>query len=408
MKSLRIKKCRLCYSENLQKMGSLGMIAISNFTKRPLEGKKMPLELVWCENCDLYQLAHNPPQNELYKRFYWYESGTNKVIADDLKSIVQSINSIVKLGPGDTWIDLGANDGTLLSFVSEEIFRVGVEPAKNLISKLRQYCHIAYPEFWESKKVNVMGAKVITAIGMFYDSPDPNKFIKKVANTLDKDGIFVAQLMTLEPMLKYNDVGNICHEHLEYYTYKSLVYLYEKNGLEIFNVEQNRINGGSYRLYARKYRIGSVRISENIAPQKVKAFFEKIKEIKKETVAFIKEARRAKQLVYGYGASTKFNTILQYYGLDSKIIRAIADKDPKKLGKYTIKTGIPIILEEIERKSADYFFVGPWGFIDFFINKERQWLQGGGKFIISIPKFKIIAWPISELGILVGEKKKII
>src|SRR3990167_4556155 len=356
MKSLRIKKCRLCYSENLQKMGSLGMIAISNFTKRPLEGKKMPLELVWCENCDLYQLAHNPPQNELYKRFYWYESGTNKVIADDLKSIVQSINSIVKLGPGDTWIDLGANDGTLLSFVSEEIFRVGVEPAKNLISKLRQYCHIAYPEFWESKKVNVMGAKVITAIGMFYDSPDPNKFIKKVANTLDKDGIFVAQLMTLGPMLKYNDVGNICHEHLEYYTYKSLVYLYEKNGLEIFNVEQNRINGGSYRLYARKYRIGSVRISENIAPQKVKAFFEKIKEI-------------------------------------------------KKLSKYTIKTGIPIILEEIARKSADYFFVGPWGFIDFFIDKERQWLQDGGKFIISIPKFKIIAWPISESGIFVEEKK---
>ena len=87
---------------------------------------------------------------------------------------------------------------------------------------------------------------------MFYDLEEPNKFIKDAADSLDKNGIFIAQLMCLKSMLKKNDLGNICHEHLEFYSYPSLKYLFEKNGLKIFKIEENEINGGSYRIYCKK------------------------------------------------------------------------------------------------------------------------------------------------------------
>src|SRR3990167_3826399 len=122
---------------------------------------------------------------------------------------------------------------------------------------------------------------------MFYDSEDPNKFIRKIKNSLTDDGVFIAQLMTLKPMLDNNDVGNICHEHLEFYSYKSLKTLFERNGLEIFDVKENDINGGSYRLYARHYDKGSINYTEP-APD-YKAFFERLEENKFDNLAYIEE-----------------------------------------------------------------------------------------------------------------------
>jgi len=360
-------------------------LAMNDFTRTPQKGQKWPLELVWCPKCHLLQLAHNFPLYELYKKFYWYRSGLNPVIVEDLKNIVKSALKFRKQG---LWCDVGANDGTLLSFVPKSFKRVGIEPARNLFAELKKNCDSVQTCFWEEYGGGLM-FDVISAIGMFYDSVDPNEFIKKVTNHLTLNGIFIAQLMTLEPMLKYNDVGNICHEHIEYYTYKSLVQLYEQNGLEIFKVEKNRINGGSYRLYARHYRRGSVRIRENITPQKVKTFFKKIEENKKETVAFIQKETRKGKVIWGYGASTKGNTILQYYGLHRGLLRAIADKNEEKWGKYTIGSRVPIRSEEEGRKEADYFFILPWGFTKYFLQREKKWRKGGGKFIVSIPNFRV-------------------
>ena len=123
--------------------------------------------------------------------------------------------------------------------------------------ELRKNCDFTIHDFWDAKKMNKIPSKfrklkVITAIGMFYDLEDPSKFIKDAADVMDDDGIFVAQLMCLHSMLKMNDLGNICHEHLEYYSYHSLKYLFEKNGLKIFKIKENKVNGGSYRVYCKK------------------------------------------------------------------------------------------------------------------------------------------------------------
>jgi len=196
--------------------------------------------------------------------------------------------------------------------------------------------------------------------------------------------------MCLRPMLEKNDLGNICHEHLEYYSYESLKYLFEKNGLEIFKVEENNINGGSYRLFARHFKKGSIDYPERFTIDDYKAFFDRVNNNKKLCVDFIRNVTAEGKKVYAYGASTKGNTILQYYGLNSKLIVGAAEKSREKWGKYTVGTMIPIVSEDEARKNADYFLVLPWAFFNSFFEKEREWLEKGGKFIVPLPKFRVV------------------
>ena len=146
-----------------------------------------------------------------------YESSTNKVIADNLRDIVTQIQQEIVINDHDYVLDIGANDGTLLESYIWGI-RVGCDPAKNIIHKLEKRCDHVINDFWNKDHYRFNKAKVVTAIGMFYDMEDPNQFIADSAKALTEDGVFIAQLMCLKNMLDSNDVGNICHEHLEYYS----------------------------------------------------------------------------------------------------------------------------------------------------------------------------------------------
>lgn len=388
-----IKRCRLCASPKLEEIFSLGDLYINAFVAHPLEkAPRAPLVMVFCRNCSLVQLKHTADFQSLYINQYWYRSGLNPVITADLRGIARTADSIASFAPGDTFLDIGANDGTLLSFVPSHYFRIGVEPARNLIPDLNRHTNAVYNSFWEDVKELPEGrkAKVITAIAMLYDLDDPNSFMQNVKRHLATDGVFITQLMTLRPMLEQNDIGNVCHEHLEFYSYPVLKYLFEKNGLEIFSAEENDMNGGSYRLFARHLDQGSINHPEKTGLRELHAFVKRAEKNKRRTVKFIKkEVSRGKE-IYGYGASTKGNTILQWYGLDRSLIRGVADKNPEKWGKFTVGTGVPIVSEEEARKQADYFFVLPWGFLDTFLEREKGWREGGGKFMVSIPEFKVV------------------
>ncbi len=261
-KTIKISKCRLCLSKKLLKIYSFGNFFVSNFVlkKNINKGIKAPLNLIYCKNCKLLQLQHSAPQEIMYKKFYWYRSGITNTMKDALKDIFLATKKMSILNKGDTILDIGANDGTLLRyFKKEKYITIGCEPAKNLTKFLRRNCDYVLGNFWNSKDLKkilinnkIKKPKLITAIGMFYDLEDPSKFIADTAEVLEDDGVFIAQLMCLESMLKKNDLGNICHEHLEYYSYDSLKYLFEKNGLKIFKMEENDINGGSYRIFCKK------------------------------------------------------------------------------------------------------------------------------------------------------------
>ena len=256
-KTFKIKKCRLCQNTKLKQIHNFGNIFVSNFVKKKdiKRGVKAPLNLVYCKNCQLLQLEHSAPQEIMYKKFYWYKSGITKTMRNGLKELYRDIKKNCKIRRGEVILDIGANDGTLLKyFKKDKIITIGCEPASNLQNELKRNCHYMIDDYWHTKNLKKIPSKyqklkVISAIGMFYDLEDPSEFIKHAADALDDDGIFVAQLMCSHSMFKTNDLGNICHEHLEYYSYNSLKYLFEKNGLKIFKMSENKINGGSYRIY---------------------------------------------------------------------------------------------------------------------------------------------------------------
>ena len=401
MDTITCTACRLCGSDNLHKVFSLGEQYINDFIPQERIGKglKAPLDLVICDNCSLLQLQHTAPQELLYSRYYWYRSGVTDTMQLALRDITKEIEEMVELSSGDVVLDIGANDGTLLaSYTKEGIYRVGCEPANNLIDMLKKNTEYVMHDFWNYERYMELAkswgfgkAKVITAIGMFYDLENPNKFIKDAQKALADDGVFVAQLMCLTPMLEKNDIGNICHEHLEYYSLDSLKYLFETNGLEMFKIEENDVNGGSYRVFARHYKGKGVPYDEKITLKDILAFAKRIEDNRNKCVSFIKEEVNKGKKVYVYGASTKGNVILQYYGLDHTLITAAAERSPEKWGKYTIGTWIPIVSEEEARRAQpDYFLVLPWAFFNEFYEREKEWRLRGGKFIVPLPEFRVV------------------
>jgi hypothetical protein len=400
-KTIKISKCRLCLSKKLLKIYSFGNFFVSNFVlkKNINKGIKAPLNLIYCKNCKLLQLQHSAPQEIMYKKFYWYRSGITNTMKDALKDIFLATKKMSILNKGDTILDIGANDGTLLRyFKKEKYITIGCEPAKNLTKFLRRNCDYVLGNFWNSKDLKkilinnkIKKPKLITAIGMFYDLEDPSKFIADTAEVLEDDGVFIAQLMCLESMLKKNDLGNICHEHLEYYSYDSLKYLFEKNGLKIFKMEENDINGGSYRIFCKKNISRSIVYKEKTNLFRIKKFIQRVESNKKKCLSFLTNAVKKGLKVYIYGASTKGNTLLQYYGINHKLIKFAAERSPEKWGKYTIGSGIRIISENKARKlNPNYFFVMPYAFIKEFIIREKKWIKKGGKFILPYPNFKVI------------------
>ncbi len=403
--------CRMCYAPQLMPLFSLGMQYVNNFIHKEDLHKcpKAPLELVMCANCSLVQLKHTAPQELLYSRFYWYKSGVTDTMKKALREITEKAEKMFALKAGDVVLDIGSNDGTMLrTYVVPGLVMVGVEPADNLAEEgkvgLTHFIH----DFWTFEnywKAVGKKAKVVTAIGMFYDMEDPNQFVADAARVLTDDGVFIAQLMCLKNMLDSNDVGNICHEHLEYYSFASLEYLFNKNGLEIIDVEINEVNGGSYRVYCRRKgartqaapgaaeRIRKVKESEEgLQDRKVfDEFYGRLEENKKKCVEFIQQETTRGKKVWVYGASTKGNVILQYYGLTPELIHGASERTSFKWGKYTVGSMIPIFSEEEARKAQpDYFLVLPYAFFKEFYSREAEWRSKGGKFIVPLPEFKVV------------------
>ena len=399
-KTIKINACRLCKNKKMIKIFSYGNIYVSNFVERKniKKGIKAPLDLIYCKKCKLLQLNHSAPQEIMYKKFYWYRSGVTNTMKLALKDIAQVIKKMKILKKNDTILDIGANDGTFLSYFNKKKYnRIGCEPAKNLQNVLKENCDYVLNDFWEAKKLEKIlekksfkKPKVITAIGMFYDLEDPSKFISDASKVLDYNGVFIAQLMCLDSMLKKNDLGNICHEHLEFYSFESLKYLFENNGFKIFKIEINEINGSSYRIFCKKNISKSIKFKENTSLSEIKNFIKRTKSNKKICIKFLKKELKKGKKIFLYGASTKGNTLLQYYNIDNKIISYASDRSPEKWGKYTIGSGIKIISEnEARKKKPDYFFVMPYAFINEFKKRESNWLKNKGKFILPYPKFRV-------------------
>lgn len=432
------ESCRVCGSKNLTPLFSLGEQFVSDFVDKRdvLNGNQVPIDIELCNDCTLVQSKYTAPADILYKGTYWYRSGVTQTMRDALRDITKSIEERVELKDGNAVLDIGSNDGTLLrSYANKNLFKVGVEPAKNLVKEGRKGISVLLNDLWSYGLLQYHGLdnkqfKIISAIGMFYDLEDPNSFIRDISLALAPDGVFVAQLMCLKQTLERKDVGNFAHEHLEFYSLKSLTVLLHKYNLEIIEIEENTVNGGSYRIYARhfsntprEYRsvIRALDQEEQNTSNQLRSFFQEIDRNRRECVQFVLNAVACGKTVWVYGASTKGNVILQWYGISNEvcpmckgktyvtvmddeegcgfcdqkgkrtIIQGAADRDPNKWGKYTVGTGISITSEEQFRAAnPDFALLLPYSFLPEFVEREKEWRSRGGKFIIPLPEFKVI------------------
>ena len=393
----QIEQCRSCDSKELTTVFDIGDLKINAFVKEPnLDVGTAPLTLVHCEECDLVQLTHTVREEDLYKN-YWYLSRLNKKIVDNLESITVDASYEVELNDDDLVVDIGANDGTLLSFYPDNVIKVGIDPAQNIHNELKENCDIMIGDFfnrenWDKQIGDWYGpVKIVTTVAMFYDLDNPNEFVQDIKHILHESGVWVCQLMTARPMLDTNDLGNVIHEHIEYYSYKALVNLLERNGLEIYQVRENDINGGSYQLYIQHLNEGSCEYEENCSVERYDTWKANIDKNRDETMNFLRSEVADGKKVYIMGASTKGNTIMQYYGLDSDVISGAAEIHQDKIGKYLVGSSIPIVHEDEAKEKADYFLVFPFHFKELFVNRIlKDWIEDGGKLVFCTPEFEVV------------------
>lgn len=411
--------CRICGSKALTHVSDLGEHYIGGvlasedgtaFIKR-----KVPLQLVRCdpgldqEACGLVQMRHTVPPKVLYHQ-YFYQSGINQSMRDNLCTISTLAKGFQKLLPGDLVLDIGCNDGTLLeSYGIEGLRLLGIDPSDVALMAREKGLQVVN-DFFSAKAFRTAypddKPKIITSISMFYDLENPHAFVKDIAEVLHERGIWILEQSYLPSMLKMNSFDTICHEHLEYYSLAALERLFSEHGLEILDVYLNEVNGGSFRLvvgHAGKIqapaesaaRVQELRIREFEMALETDApyaeFRKNVEKIKTDLLNFLKKAKAEGKVVHGYGASTKGNTTLQYCGITPDLVSAIADRNPRKWGFYTIGTNIKIISEDDSRAlKPDYYLVLPWHFIDEFVKRETEFLQRGGRFVIPMPDVHLI------------------
>jgi hypothetical protein len=377
--------------------------------------RAIPLELVRCdmtadqEACGLIQTKHTVPGSILYSS-YWYRSGVNRTMTENLHGIAQGVEQIVALEAGDLVVDIGCNDGTLLDgYTAAGLRYLGFDP-----SDVSRYAvakgYDVVNDFFSVERLRErrpdQKAKAVTSIAMFYDLEYPRTFVADVAAILAESGIWVIELHYLPMMLEANAFDAIVHEHLEYYSLAVIERLIGEEGLEVISAELNDINGGSIRLFIghqgqhvrsdeQQGAITDLRVKEfELAldsPEPYEAFrlgAERVRDNLLETCTRIVGDGKT---IHVYGASTKGNTILQYAGIDHTLIAAAADRNPDKWGSETIATKIPIISEEDSRAmNPDYYLALPWHFLAEFLEREEAFLARGGKFIVPLPEVRVI------------------
>lgn len=399
---------------------TLGDLYVSDFIKNDdvPRGGKVEMKMMLEEETGAVRLEKCASPDTMYGK-YWYRSGINKTMKNELKGITENILSLIKLKENDIWVDIACNDGTLLSFLPESLIRIGIDPVDDSFKKESEkhsnliiQDYFSYDVYSKSKFGNSK-AKIVTSIAMFYDLEDPKKFISDVYEVLDNNGLWVLQLSYTPLMIKQMAFDNICHEHVYYYSLFNLKKLFDSCGFNIVDCQLNDINGGSFRVYAMKdvgdvkkfstqpnrdvcqFRVNSIlEYEKTLQLDKVetwKDYFDDILKLKEETISFIMQEKEKGKTIWGYGASTKGNTLLQYFGLDNTLIDGIAERSVYKWGLKTVGSNIPIYSEDDMRKAKpDYLLVLPWHFINEFVERESDFLKSGGKFIVPCPKFEII------------------
>jgi hypothetical protein len=405
-----IVNCRICHNTNLINVLSLGEQALTGVFPHHVSDtvSSGPLDLVWCTKCGLLQLKQSYNLEEMYGDNYGYRSGLNAYMVNHLTNKIKTLENLVKLTKKDLVLDIGSNDATSLKAYTVKCKKVGIDPTGTKFKSFYTDDIDLIPDFFSkevfSKKYPTEKAKIITSIAMFYDLEEPAAFVKDIGAILSDSGIWHFEQSYMPSMLRSNAYDTVCHEHLEFYNFKVIKSLLEDCGLRVVDVQMNSINGGSFAVTACKknapYRSNHpviewmLRQEDDMrldTPRPYRNFEEKVFLHRKNLLGLVEALISDGKTIFGYGASTKGNVLLQFCGLTSKHIPYIADVNKDKSGCFTPGTHIPIISEEEARAmKPDYFLVFPWHFKHSILEREREFMERGGKFIFPLPEIEIV------------------
>lgn len=411
---IKISNCRICDSTDLIDVLDLGKQPIPNgfLKKEDLKAKesKYPLSVCFCNNCTLMQLKYIVRPEIMFKN-YLYIPSSSKTRIEHFKKLAEEVKEMVGLSDKSLVIDVGSNDGSLLNcFKNLGTKILGIDPAENLV-KVATLSGVPTVEGYFgasiAKKVQqgygyasaILATNVIAHIDNLHD------VLKGAAILLNDKGVFVTQFPYLLDLIEKNLFDTIYHEHLSYFSVKSLLNLASKSEFEIFDITRNDLDGGSIRVYwkkktNKKLPVNKTRLNKILKEEEdcgldkketYLKFAQRVEKLKLNTLKKLKELKVKKKIIVGYGAAAKANVLLNYFGLDTKIIDYMVDSTPYKQGLYTPGTKIPIYSEDkIYETNPDYVLIFAWNFSKEIMEKNRKYKNSGGKFILLEPSLKII------------------
>jgi len=398
----------------VEKLLSMGDLYVSDFVhEQPTDRKKYSLDLYLDRNTKTVRLHPDnlAPEDEL-QHGRWHRSNHNPRIQHEFSSLVEEINSRFSILNDDVWLDIGCNDGSLLDNVPDTVTRIGFDPSANT-----QNNNTMVQDYFNREKffkVSNKKANIITCIDTFPCIANPNAFIENMFECLDDDGVIVLEMSYSPGITAQLAFDVICHESIYYYDMNSIGEMFHEQGFRIVDASFNDNNGGSFRVYLRKassnFRsFANTQLMRNVCDLRVmtmltfedrcninssefwKDLSKDLQEIKRRLKEFIGKARDEGKTIYGYGATTRSNTFLQYFDLNKDELSALVDHTGEKVGLRTIGTDIPVIdRQQMLDHPPDYLLVLPWYLIDEVIIQEQDFLKNGGKLVVTLPIFDVI------------------
>jgi NDP-4-keto-2,6-dideoxyhexose 3-C-methyltransferase len=364
-------------------------------------GERHPLRLVLCGGCTLLQLGDPVPRAAVLHERYGFASGLNEANVADLRSVAEY--ALRRAPDPGAWLDIGCNDGTLLSAVPAGVHRAGVDPLAQFAARARAHADQVITGYFRPGDFGAARFDVVTSTAMFYALPDPAAFTEGVREVLAPGGAWVIQQNYALDMLRNNVIDNIIHEHVAYYTVRSLQHLMRRHGLEITDVTYSDpgIKGGCVRTLvchrgARPVEesVSGALAAESAAaaarPETWRHWCGRVLGQMAKTRSFLEGHASAGKTIYCYGAGNRGGTLVQLIGAAPGTIPFAVERSPAKVGKTWTSAGIPVISEEQMRtRHPDYLLMSPWFFRDGFVRRERSYLESGGRMIFPLPQFEV-------------------
>jgi SAM-dependent methyltransferase len=366
---------------------------------------RFPLRVGFCHKCSLVQIDHTIPKEDMFSD-YPYVSGTTKTLVEHFRQTAKRLVETYGLGPDDLVVDIGSNDGTWLKQYRDFGLRaVGVEPAANVAALAQEAGVETLVRFFNEDTADVIcekygKASLVTAAGVFFHLEELHSVVEGVRKLLKDDGVFCVQAIYLGGMIDNTAFDQVYHEHLCYYTLKSLEALFAHHGLEVFDVRLTPIHGGS--LEAHIGHKGAHSIAPSVEEFRKKelargygefatyvAFADHVRKLQRDLLALLRDFKAAGKSVYAYGAPAKGATLLNSFGIDPTLVQLAVERSPLKFGYMIPGARIPIV-DESTAERPDAYLMLAWNFIDEFLEKERAYLEAGGAFIVPVPELRVL------------------